>query len=93
MRTAFDNNGSASGTVSGDVISAETGTTTVSATFAAAGTFQPVADDWSAGGGGAARFRSRPACGSVSLLSPAAARRRSSVVNSTWFNRRRFEMS
>ena len=50
--TAFDNNGSASGTVSGDVISAETGTTTVSATFAAAGTFQPVADDGGGGGGG-----------------------------------------
>jgi hypothetical protein len=50
--TAFDNNGSASGAVNGEVASPETGTTPIGAQFSISNTFQPLADDGGGGGGG-----------------------------------------
>jgi len=76
--TAFDNNGSADGSVSGDVLSGETGTTPVTATFAATGIFQPVVDDGGGGGGGGGGAIPLPAgvwLGLVALAGSGAATR------------------
>jgi len=71
--TLFDNNGSANGTVSGDVPTAETGTTTISAPWTAANTFQPIVDDGGGGGGGAIPLPAGVWLGLVALAGSGAA--------------------